>query len=273
MYMREALFLLGLICLVACAPEPDPEALTRLQRGDVKAIGHAGNGTRSLHPPNGISGIYCTLANGADGVEVDIRLTLDDTLILYHDSELGSGSHCNGTVESSLWADIRHCEHRALLADDTLLTLNRLIRYPLLKGKILSLDVKFQGLPDQMARERMVAAIARVLDQRTDGENLIESQDRAFLNLCARKGIRAKRLLYTGLADEPAAGLKRDSIDGVSIEMGLVNALDVARWRTAGVYVMLWGATTRKRNTKALDLLPDAIQSDRPSHLSGLKDN
>jgi len=271
--MREACFLFWAICLVACASDPNPDALRRLRSGEVKVLGHAGNGTRSLHPANGISGILCTLANGADGVEVDVRLTLDDTLVLYHDSELGSASHCEGTVESSLWTDIRHCEHRALMADDTLLTLQRLINYTSLKGRVLSLDVKFQGQPDQLARERMVAAIAHALEQRTNGENLIESQDRAFLTLCARKGIRAKRLLYTGLADEAAEGLRLDSIDGVSIEMGLVKVENMSLWRNEGVYVMLWGATTRQRNTEALNLLPDAIQSDRPRHLCGLKDN
>lgn len=271
--MRIAIVIFGLMGSVSCTPDPSTEALDALRNGDLKILGHAGNGTRSLHPPNGISGIFCTLANGADGLEVDVRLTADDTLVLYHDQQLETASHCQGTVEGSHWSDIKYCEHRALLADDTLLALADLIRYPLMKGRFLSLDIKFNGAPNDKARRRMVDALFRDLSLRTGGEVCIESQDRKFLTMCAQKGIVARRLLYTALSDEDEAGLAHDSIDGVSIDMNLVRPGDVARWKKAGVFVMLWGATTRRNNILAIDMLPDAVQSDRPNHLSSLRNN
>ena len=262
-----------LIMSAACGGSPTPEALSALKNGEIRVIGHGGNGTRSLNPLNGISGIHCTLANGADGVEVDIRLTADDTLVLYHDHELNRGSHCIGTIEDSQWSSIRDCEHRALLADDTLMTLNQLIHYPLMKGKSLSLDVKFKGVPDDEMRMHMVNAISNALSHRSDGVNLIESQDRVFLQMCALSEVKARRLLYTVRPDEDAAALKHDSIDGVSIDMALISPGNVLIWRNAGMFVMLWGASTRKRNIEALNMRPHAIQSDRPSHLCGLRDN
>ncbi|WP_190242618.1 glycerophosphodiester phosphodiesterase [Hymenobacter lapidiphilus] len=71
------------------------------------AIGHAGSGFLTQFrpfnplPPSSKQSVRRALARGADGVEVDVRLSQDSEAILYHDSQLESMTTGTGCVSQT----------------------------------------------------------------------------------------------------------------------------------------------------------------------------
>lgn len=55
----------------------------------VRVIGH--RGASSTHPENTIAAFRAAAEDGADGVELDVRRTADDVLVVFHDAHLPNG--------------------------------------------------------------------------------------------------------------------------------------------------------------------------------------
>jgi glycerophosphoryl diester phosphodiesterase len=70
---------------------------------NTKAIGHGGMGISNTIPINTFESINQCLFSGADGVEFDIQLTKDSVWVVYHDSELNSGTNLGGSIFDKPW--------------------------------------------------------------------------------------------------------------------------------------------------------------------------
>ena len=68
-------------------------------------IAHRGH--RSAAPENTMSAFQGALAAGADGIELDVRLTRDSQLVVFHDRQLDRTSNGHGLVDHHTLADIR----------------------------------------------------------------------------------------------------------------------------------------------------------------------
>lgn len=55
----------------------------------VQVIGH--RGASATHPENTLEAFRAAAAQGAHGIELDVRRTMDDVLVIYHDAHLGDG--------------------------------------------------------------------------------------------------------------------------------------------------------------------------------------
>ena len=97
--MRNAFFRsLPLVLLLhGCSPDP----------GSTRIIAHGGAG--SDHPPNSREALLHALAIGAHGIEMDVQLTADSVLVLFHDQYLDEISTCKGLINSSTWKELKAC--------------------------------------------------------------------------------------------------------------------------------------------------------------------
>lgn len=68
-------------------------------------IAHRGH--VSAAPENTLSAFQGALAAGADGIELDVRLTRDGQLVVFHDRQLDRTSNGHGLVDHHILADIR----------------------------------------------------------------------------------------------------------------------------------------------------------------------
>ena len=82
------------------------------EQGHVLNIGHAGMGFKSLinpfnaYPDNSMASIRKAMSLGAHGVEVDVQLSKDSILILYHDKFLESKTDKKGCINDLLANDV-----------------------------------------------------------------------------------------------------------------------------------------------------------------------
>ena len=77
----------------------------------MRIIGHRGTPTAGCHVENTLPAIGAALEAGADGVEVDVRCTRDDVLVLSHDPDLGrvlgSGAGRGPVIADATWPALR----------------------------------------------------------------------------------------------------------------------------------------------------------------------
>ena len=127
--------LLALLAGSSACLEPVKPGAT-LTGEPVKVIGHAGSGFFSIDnylPANSETSIRQAVdILGVDGVEVDVQLSADSVLILYHDHYLEQQTDCSGCVYDHSSEDLASCRFRSNFAvniglDDRLWTLEALL--------------------------------------------------------------------------------------------------------------------------------------------------
>lgn len=85
----------------------------------ILVFGHGGAGIPTVFknlPMNSMEAMEVGLEEEmADGIEVDVQLSSDSVLILFHDGKLESGSDCEGCIVSSTAEEIFACRHKKVL--------------------------------------------------------------------------------------------------------------------------------------------------------------
>src|SRR5215207_7222003 len=90
-----------LVLLVAgCSKDPSIWKIRNLEGNRIAIFGHGGMGDKALLPMDSKSSLLECLNKGADGTEMDVRMTADGVLVLFHDEELGDMTTCSGDVRS-----------------------------------------------------------------------------------------------------------------------------------------------------------------------------
>ncbi|KAJ3376184.1 hypothetical protein GGF31_000251 [Allomyces arbusculus] len=70
-----------------------------------RCLGH--RGVAALYPENTVSSFEAALAAGADGLELDIRLTKDNEIVILHDAVLDRATTGKGSVTNYTWAELQ----------------------------------------------------------------------------------------------------------------------------------------------------------------------
>ncbi|SMF43363.1 glycerophosphodiester phosphodiesterase family protein [Pseudobacteriovorax antillogorgiicola] len=128
-------------------PEDDPYALGKYLRPSSQqgpfVSAHRG-GLRDDIPENSLLALKATVAQGVRIIEVDVRKTRDNVLVLLHDSDLSRTTTCKGQVSLYRFADLSSCYLRSwdnTITKETIPSLETAIDWT--KGKaILTLDIK-----------------------------------------------------------------------------------------------------------------------------------
>ena len=101
--MKFAAFLILILIAYSCKKD--------MSHLDVDTYGHAGEGIRNgrnKYPPNSIEGFkYIFDETSVEGVEIDVQMTLDSQLVVYHDFELDDNTNGSGCIPNKNWSQIK----------------------------------------------------------------------------------------------------------------------------------------------------------------------
>src|SRR5664279_5072772 len=79
--------------------------LTEFYDGRTLVFGH--RGARAYAPMNTLPSFELALAQGADGIELDVRLTRDSEMIIMHDADIDSTTDRHGAVRDFTLAELQ----------------------------------------------------------------------------------------------------------------------------------------------------------------------
>jgi glycerophosphoryl diester phosphodiesterase len=236
-------------------------------------LGH--RGARHAAPENTLLAFELARREGADGVELDVRLDRDRRVIVLHDTTL---ARVSGGVEP------RAAEALAL-AELARVDVGQGERVPLLADVLAwarecGMRVNVELKSDVRERRALLAGVARCV--RASGlaheQLLFSSFHPAFVRGLAWLlpahphawlfEARQKLLRATAFADLLGAS-------GVNPQSLLVNAGSVARWKTRGYAVSTWTVNHDGEARRVAALGVDTVISDRPgailSALAGVR--
>lgn len=127
----------------SCNKFKDNIDVKNLNNNEILILGHKGMGELYKHAGNSYEAIIPVLGIGADGTEVDVQMTKDSVLVLFHDFDMKLTSTCEGFIYNHTWAELGGCKYHSSEHNTYVITLENLFtRIPNLTDFFFSLDCK-----------------------------------------------------------------------------------------------------------------------------------
>lgn len=278
-------FLMWFCCLgliASCSTTPD---LSKLDH-TIQVIGHGGAGTKSgslYLPYNSMGSIQKGLYEFyADGIEVDVQLTKDEQLVLYHDQDLSKSTDCEGLIHKQPAEQCISCaysvpllaigveRYQLVLLSDLLDYLNQQPKPP-----IVVLDLKLYPSENMEHYQQTFSdALVELIQLKSyTNKTLIESMHYDMLQKLQTINPELNLFLYAGEAEGGITKAQEMQLTGITLNYRLIDKKQVDEARKAGLQVAVFGAHTRHQNREAVALHPDYIQTDNIPYLVSLLEN
>ncbi|GAC1444834.1 MAG: glycerophosphodiester phosphodiesterase [Mycobacteriales bacterium] len=229
----------------------------------MEILGHRGQPTATT-PENTLAGVEAALVGGADGVEVDVRLTADGVPVCCHDEDLQRTAGVSRGIRSLSLAELATIR----VGGHPVPTVRDVLEVTSGRGRLV-LDLKPEHRP-----RALVTAVVNVLDScpgpRTDV--VLSSFDRAVLASCAALAPFWERAAILQGGDHPSQALAqavagRDSAVHVPARAVFAAPDLVSAAHRLGLAVRVW-TVNRPVDARLLRLLGvDAVISDVPDTL------
>jgi glycerophosphoryl diester phosphodiesterase len=236
----------------------------------VIVLGHRGMGELYSKPGNTYEAINPLKGIGADGAEIDIQLTKDTVLVLFHDHLLNPRTTCSGRVYEQNWSEVKQCKYYAMENSIFVNSVDDLFsRLSDLHNWYFSFDCsKVDNDVDdvELYRNQYLRAIKRLCDKYNMSDNVFIEGDGDLLLKAQELGLSNKLFLFDALTSSTIDFAVSNNFFGFSTSKDWVyDNVDLAHQK--GLYVMLWSPNDDKENKEALKLKADIIQTDDPIDL------
>ncbi|MGR4068442.1 glycerophosphodiester phosphodiesterase family protein [Billgrantia sp. C5P2] len=257
-------------------------------RDDVAIIAHRGSSIAA--PENTLSAIERANEDRAHYVEIDVRLTADGEVVLYHDRSLQRLTGDPRNLQDMTLDELREFDVGSWFGDafvgERIPTLDE--AFAAVRGKsALMIDMK----PDPGAEDALVEAVLDALERETEarreclarvtpaqaarcgspdvsGETRLAVMSTRVLDMIKE---REPDLRVTLLAQLVMPGtLDRRSFDALGLRHNRITDNEIRLARELGYEVHAWTVNDRARMSQMIDLGVDAIITDYPDRLAEL---
>lgn len=266
----KLVWLCSLLLVLACRDAELGETLTGAK---IQVVGHGGSGFTSVdnyYPANsGPSILQAIDILGADGVEVDVQMTTDSILMLYHDEGLASQTDCSGCIAEQSYAAIAACRYRAnialnLGADARLWTLEDLLANfagrPQAPWVHLDISISTDCRADFRTFARQLAALIR----KYQAESWVYVEMSLLSELQYLQGLHGGlQLVWLGEVDEERLSVaEANGLWGVVTVNETIDKALVEEAHRRGLGVILYNVKIRQGTLEAVAKGPDLIETD-----------
>ncbi len=246
--------------------------ITNLNDDRISCFGHAGMGERSIYPANTFESFRSALKVGADGVEMDLQVTKDSVLVIYHDENLSSRTGQTGIIRNLNWNDIKHDKVNSILFHDlNLMSFDEFIeKIHNPTNYTYTFDCKLtDGDGDHATYERLFArTIVNTVNQYHLVNNVfIENPHIDFLNLVKHCNSELKLFLLAENYEADIIDAQNNGLFGISISNDDISKDEVKDAHSKNIRVTIYGVETHNENISAVEKQPDFIQTDGLTYL------
>lgn len=221
----------------------------------------AHRGASATHTENTLDAFVAARAQGADGIELDVRRTADGVLVVHHDALVEDGRAIGETNQADL--------------PDYIPTLTEALDVS--EGLCMNIEIKnLPGDPDHVLAPLLVDDLVAMLTQR----DLADSTLISSFHIDSVDQVRAQAPdLRTGwlVLEGGAVGsmVERAAAHGhqaINPHASLVDRGFVERSHAAGLQVMVWTVDNLDRAQELIDLGVDGIITNTPEPVRALVD-
>ncbi len=268
--MRKFLPIIFLLSFSSCGKEN--LEINNLNNNKVCVFGHGGMGSEQIYPIDSYQSISKCLFAGADGTEMDIQVTKDSVLVVFHDPDLSDKTNLKGIINSLTWDEIKQAKYTTVpYTDYKVVSLNELFdNLENIHNYLFSFDCKLYTVSPDLNQfyDMFARAIDRLVDQYNLRENvLIESTSVSFLKKLKIYGNNYKLFYYPSSFEQGLKVATDWHFYGITISTEQITRSQVETAHDNNLFVTVWGIHSRRKNVDAVAKNPDFIQTDRVKHL------
>ena len=232
--------------------------------GTMRILGHRGASADA--PENTLRAFELALAQGADGMELDVRLCASGEVVVFHDATLDRLVGRPGRVAETPWSTLRTLEVRASNGTAPIPLLSEVLE-TLPRKTFINVELKGDG-----GWFRLATQVARMLREGKHEQHVLVSsfQPLCLLALAAyAPGVRRGYLLAP---DEPfwleagvvAPLVGRDAVHPADSQLTLER---LRRWHASGREVAVWTVDDATRARLLAGWGVDTLITNRPGVL------
>lgn len=263
-------FLLSLL-LISCYYNRPPSEIHNLNGNKIGILGHRGMGKKYKYPGNSFESIELVLKIGADGAEIDVQITKDSVLVIFHDEELSEKTNCRGMMRDYDWAEIDSCTYHSPISEQIyIISVDSLFsRIPDIQNYYFSFDCKFYPGDETLTTyyRKYVYAIKQVIDKHNMHNKVLVEADRIqFHQMLKQNEVQALQFITGAGITNGILIAEELGLYGIGVGSSITRkGIELAHEK--GFRVMTWTPKTKWANVKAVKKNPDFIQTDKPIHM------
>jgi len=235
-------------------------------------LNFAHRGARNVAPENTLAAFERALAQGADGLELDIRLCKTEEWIVLHDAKLNRTTNGRGYARTRTLAELRRLNaggwFGTRFAKEKIPTLKEVLA--LAEGRCL-LNIEIKAVT-AVHRRHLECLIDTIYRHRAERRCIISSFNPLVLRRVSRlNGQLPTGLLLTGnlLSNGPKATFRKlTGVQALHLHARVLSPRLVARVRALGFYLLVWGADTAAAMKRMIHIGVDGIITDDPLTLN-----
>ena len=262
---------LFLACFFSCEKmDADLSQVRNLNDDKISPLGHAGMGIASHYPINSFESISNALNLGAEGVEIDIQMTKDSVLVLFHDKTLEEQTDLEGLITENNWNYIKRATYKnPIFAEYKIVSLDQLLgNLKNAKDYQFLLDFKlYQPNNSDSFVSTYINALTKTVDQSGMEDNVLS----AFFQKKYLEKIKSVRPNYKLVINNNFEDgiLLADDLDayGIILKNELTTKEQIEQAHDLNIRVYLFGVYSKNENLDAIEKHPDFILSDKIKYL------
>ncbi len=237
---------------------------------DIIVLGHAGaslSPERAVYPPNSLQAIgYAMDVLGADGVEVDVQLTQDGQLVLFHDDFMDETTNQEGCIANYSLNELKNTRYHL---NYTIAELTSGISEATKRSKYIMLDIKHYDFCNEkfIDFELFNSALNSELEKWSVNNKkriIVNARNLDLLNALTDTVI--VKSFETPRIDEGIELVTAKNIDLLTLKRQNVTTELAAKMRANAVPFCIFGVKTKAEVKEAIAFLPNYIISDNVAH-------
>ncbi|MEF9951985.1 MAG: glycerophosphoryl diester phosphodiesterase membrane domain-containing protein [Clostridium sp.] len=230
----------------------------------VEVTAHRGSSISA--PENSKSAVELAILEGADYAEIDVMLTKDKHVVLFHDNNLKRIDGTERRIKDMTLKEVRGVDNGSYFSKEykgeKIPTLKEILE--LAKGSIkLNIELKTVSSNDQLPEE-----VAKVIKEaKMDKQVVVSSLDYDALKVfkTCLPVVDVGYIVTFGFGD-----LTKLDVDFLSMEYGMVSKKRIYDLHSIGKKVHVWTLNTVGEVEKAIEMGVDNIITDNPSMVKGI---
>ncbi len=234
----------------------------------------AHRGASADYPENTLAAFDAALAQGCDGIELDLQLSRDGVPLVYHDRSLRKIGGGGKAVRQTDWAEIASRDAGGWLdprhAGQAVPTLDQVLdRYARRTRLLLELKVRPRDKRAGVGVALATAVAQRLQSRRLKRRVMVVCFDLETLELMTELAPEVPTVLNLKAPRRPTRSFRNtvDQVSAISIDVRTIFAEVVAAVHDAGKPVLTFTCDGRRAVTRALDAGVDGVMTNRPGWL------
>ncbi|TDX30931.1 glycerophosphoryl diester phosphodiesterase [Modicisalibacter xianhensis] len=229
----------------------------------VLVTAHRGSSMKA--PENTLAAIEEAITDGADYVEIDVRLTADGTVVLSHDNSLRRLTGLDRDIDEMTLEEVKEVDVGSwfgeVFAGQPIPTLDEVLR---LTRDRIKLYIELKPAPGDM--QSLVAAVIERLPEARHDDVIVASLSPQVIREVKRQAPQLRTTLFAQFVVR--GGLDTSIIDALGLRHNRVTPESAAVAHRLGYQLHAWTVNSRSEMSRMIDLGVDNIITDRPDVLA-----